>query len=204
MIKHFQQFEVSTLEFEKVSLGKESVILPRVNSSDCPLFQLPSVELTCYGMPKPSKYFPTDKDRMFIQIPIQGELLDKFKELDEHMNSMNSRVRLASQSLYNHTYQPIIKEGIRGPYIKLKLQTDYETGNIETIILKDGEIMTDTETMIGFEKHIKLKSSLKTIIKLSKVWAMNKKYGLTFKLIRVAVDEPKQETINLNSLDFLD
>ena len=85
MIKHFQQIDFSSLLFEKIKVSAdESVILPRFDSGDCPYFQLPWVQLDYFGIPAKSKYFPTDKERTFIQIPIQGELLEKFRELDEY------------------------------------------------------------------------------------------------------------------------
>ena len=162
-----------------------------------------------YGIPKASKFFPTDKDRSFIQIPIQGELLAKFRELDNYLSSDEFKSKVATQSLgpfflQNQTYSPIIKEGKYGEYIKVKLNTNYNTGEIETLIVKNGETMSDTETLQEFEKHIKRKSNIKTMLKLSKLWQMNKKNGITFKLIRIAVDEKVEDKLNLDDLDFID
>ena len=33
---------------------------------------------------------------------------------------------------------------------------------------------------------------------------MNKRYGITFKLIRIAVDEKVEDKLNLDDLDFID
>lgn len=194
MIQLFERFNTQELEFNKVSLGTESVILP----TDCPYLQLPWIELQCYGIPKISKYFPTNKDRMFIQIPIQNELLEKFEELDRHMNSKQT-------DIFGHqlfTYLPLVKEGNRGKYIKVKLQTNFDSGDIETIIVQNGETIFAKE-LVEFEKYIKNKTKIKTIFKISKVWLMNKKFGITLKLIKIAVEEPKQETIDLDALDFI-
>jgi hypothetical protein len=210
MIKHFQQIDFSTLSFEKVQVSSsESVILPRVDSKDCPFLQLPWVELAYYGIPKASKYFPTDKDRTFIQIPIHGELLQKFKELDNYLGSEEFKTKTASQSLgpaflQNHLYQPIVKEAKYGEFIKVKLQTNYQSGDIETIIVKNGETMMDTDKLPEFEKHVRHKSKIKTMLKLSKLWQMNKKYGVTLKLIRIAVDDPQEDKVDLDALDFID
>ena len=201
MIKHFQQIDFSSLTFEKIKVSAdESVILPRFDSGDCHYFQLPWVQLDYFGIPQKSKYFPTDKERTFIQIPIQGELLEKFRELDEYIKTKMSE----TPPFDKYVYQPIVKEAMKGEFIKVKLQTNYETGNIETIMLKDGAIIEGTENLPGFEQHIKRKSNIKAIIKLSSFWVMNKKYGASFKLMRIAVDDPKQETINLDALDFID
>ena len=194
MIQLFERFNTQELEFNKVSLGTESVILPK----DGPYFQLPWIELNSYGIPKLSKYFPADKDRMFIQIPVQNELLEKFEELDKHMNSKQT-------DIFGHqlfTYLPLVKEGNRGKYIKVKLQTNFDSGDIETIIVQNGETIFAKE-LVEFEKYIKNKTKIKTIFKISKVWLMNKKYGVTLKLLKIAVEEPKQETIDLEALDFI-
>jgi len=106
--------------------------------------------------------------------------------------------------LQNQTYSPIIKEGKYGEYIKVKLNTNYQTGEIETLIVKNNETMSDTETLQEFEQHIKRKSNIKTMLKLSKLWQMNKRCGITFKLIRIAVDEKVEDKLNLDDLDFID
>ena len=51
---------------------RDSVLLPRVGSGECPLFQLPY--LVTLGVPKQGKLFPTDKDRLFVQLVLEGEV----------------------------------------------------------------------------------------------------------------------------------
>ena len=51
MVIKFEQFDVSSLGFEQVKVSpKDTVLLPRVQSGECPLFQL----LWCvsFGVPK--------------------------------------------------------------------------------------------------------------------------------------------------------
>ena len=86
----------------------------------------------------------------------------------------------------------------------MKLQTNYQSGDIETIIVKNGETMMDVDKLHEFEKHVRHKSKIKTMLKLSKLWQMNKKYGVTLKLIRVAVDDPQEDKVDLDALDFID
>ena len=156
MIRHFEQFQVSTLEFEKINVSRgDSVILPRVDCKDCPFFQFPWIELAHYGIPKASERFPTDKDRSFIQIPIQGELLARFRELDNYLSSDEFKTKVATQSLgpffLNHpTYSPIIKGGKYGEYIKFKLNTNYQTGEIDSLIVKNGETRSKNEFLQEF------------------------------------------------------
>jgi hypothetical protein len=194
MITHFQQFNVVSLSFDTFKVRNETVVKLKSGSDDCPLLQLPWIEMTSYGIPKKSKYFPCDKDRMFIQIPVEGELLQKFKELDEHLASLSS-------SLNNASYSPLVKEGYRGEYIKVKLSTDHETGEIVTPITICEETICP-EILPEFEKYFQHNCKIKAILKISNVWRLNKKYGITLKLYRVMVEEPKPKSIN--TVDFID
>ena len=202
MIAKFKQFDTSTLEFEKVNVRSDTVILPRVLSGECPLFQLPKIDLNCYGIPKQSKYYPAIKDRLFIQLPLHGELLNKMRELDNFMSSECMKSDLFGDNS-DYQYFPSVKIGSRGEYVKIKLETDYKTGDILTCLTHEGLVMSGIETLPEFEKHIPFNSKVKCIIKLVRVWQLNKKYGVTFKLLKVAVDLPKHETIDLEALDFI-
>ena len=177
MIEKFLQFNCSTLGWKKVNVSRgEAVILPTVDSGECPFFQLPSVSLSFYGIPKQSKFYPAIKDRLFIQLPVQGELLDTFKELDEIMNSECMKTGLFGDNS-GHQYTPIVKIGSRGEFVKIKLETDYETGDIETCLVKNGVVISGTETLPEFEQHIPNNSDVRTIMKLVRVWQLNKTFG---------------------------
>jgi len=67
----------------------------------------------------------------------------------------------------------------------------------------DGVSFTDFETLQGFQKHVPYNSTVKTILKLVKIWNINKKYGATFKLVRMGVQTkaPEPET---KTVDFVD
>ena len=200
MIIKFEKFEVSSLSFEQVKVSpKDTVLLPRVDSGECPLFQLPC--LVTWGVPKQSKFFATDKDRLFIQIVLEGEVLEKFRALDELLWGQQMQHDLFGSGGFE--YQPIVKEGPKGEHIKVKLQTDHETGNITTFVVSEGVVYEDFKTLQGFEKHVPYKSTVRTIIKLVKIWSVNKKYGATFKLVRIGVQakEPETET---KVVDFID
>jgi hypothetical protein len=203
MVSKFEKFDVSSLGFEEVRLSpKDCVLLPRVESGECPLFQLPF--LVTYGVPKQSKFFPTDKDRLFVQIVLEGDVLKQFKAMDESLGSEVMRNQLFGFNTGpNYQYQPIIKEGPRGNHMKVKLQTNHETGNITTIVDSDGVTFEDFETLQGFEKHVPCNSTVKTILKMVKLWNINKKYGATFKLVRIGVQTkaPEPET---KTIDFVD
>ena len=203
MIVKFEKFDVSSLAFEEVRLSpKDCVLLPRVESGECPLFQLPF--LTTFGVPRQSKFFPTDKDRLFIQLVLQGDVLKQFKAMDEILGSEVMKHQLFGFNTGpSYQYNPIVKDGPQGIYLKVKLQTSHETGNITTIVDSDGVSFADFETLQGFQNHVPYNSTVKTILKLVKLWNINKKYGATFKLVRIGVQTkaPEPET---KTIDFVD
>ena len=203
MIVKFEKFDVSSLAFEEVRLSpKDCVLLPRVESGECPLFQLPF--LTTFGVPRQSKFFPTDKDRLFVQIVLEGDVLKQFKAMDEILGSEVMKNQLLGFNTGpSYQYQPIVKDGPQGIYLKVKLQTSHETGNITTIVDSDGVSFADFETLQGFQKHVPYNSTVKTILKLVKLWNINKTYGATFKLVRIGVQTkaPEPET---KTIDFVD
>jgi len=128
MIVKFEKFDVSSLVFEEVRLSpKDCVLLPRVESGECPLLQLPF--LTTFGVPRQSKFFPTDKDRLFVQLVLAGDVLKQFKAMDEILGSEVMRNQLFGFNTGpSYQYQPIVKDGPQGIYLKVKLQTSHETG----------------------------------------------------------------------------
>ncbi len=102
----FEKFNVNDLRFEQVKLAnKNTLILPRYNGQEVPSIILPRIELKHYGVPRLGQYFKTDKDRQFIQLPIEGETLARFELLDSYMRSNTTLM-----SIMNATeYSPIVK-----------------------------------------------------------------------------------------------
>ena len=104
----------------------------------------------------------------------------------------------------DHQYFPTVKTGFKGEYVKIKLETNYTTGDIETCLVKNGVVMSGTESLPEFEQHIPYNSKVKAIIKLVRVWQINNKYGVTFKLQKVSVEHQELEPVNLEALQFID
>ena len=71
--------------------------------------------------------------------------------------------------------------------MKIKLQTNHENGKLTTKVCTTDGDFDDVDTLQGFEKRVPYNSTIRTIIKLVKVWTINKKYGVTFKLVRAGV-----------------
>ena len=205
MLVKIAEFDPMSLGFEQVTVSSNvSVILPKVYEGEqCPMLQLPWVKLFCYGIPKKSKYFPTDKDRQFIQLPLQGELLEQFKAIDTVMNTDEIKTEIFGYSTgQSYQYCPLVKSGNKGEFVKIKLDTDHKTGDIKTKMLVNGEVATDVSTLPLFEYQVPYNSNIALIIKLVKIWTMNKRFGLTVKAIKVSVKQPEQP--RETEVDFLD
>jgi hypothetical protein len=69
-------------------------------------------------------------------------------------------------------------------------------------MLVNGEVATDVSTLPLFEYQLPYNSNVAMIIKLVKVWTMNKRFGLTIKAIKVSVKQPEQP--KETEVDFLD
>jgi hypothetical protein len=199
----FEKLDVSKLVFEEVTLpNKKTILLPRIDGKEIPNIILPRIELTHYGIPKLGQFYKTDQDRMFIKLPIEGELLERFALVDHYLekNGLGE-------------YSPLVKYGSLGPYVKIKLETDYQTGQIETIFWEsekhsDGVITRHPEPL-GFENLDDLASmvcrgaSIVGVIRFVKLWCVNKKYGLTIKLVKANVLCPeKKVVVDCSGLDF--
>ena len=165
---------------------------------------LPVSLVVLFWGPKKSKYFPTEKDRLFVQVPLQGKLLDKFKAFDNLMSSETMKLKLFGVGVGDsYQYQPLVKESSKGEYMKVKLLTNYDTGDIETGLLVNNEDVGVVESLSEFEKHVPYNSKVRMIVKLVRVWVLNKKFGVTIKAVRVAVEGPAEPEANLQP-EFLD
>ena len=201
------KFHVNTIGFEQVKLpNNTTIILPRLNSKEMPRVRLPRIELTCYGVPRLGQYFKTDKDRQFIQLPITGETLAKFQLID-NLIQCNSALK---EVCVGFEYSPIVKQGKQGPYIKLKLETDHETGDITTQLWisekqADGNIETEpvsVDNMDEFASVFPLNCSVNCEIRFVSLWCINKRFGLTIKLTKANVLQPAKPVVDCSGIEF--
>ena len=109
----------------------------------------------------------------------------------------------------------MVKEGKKGPYVKLKLETDYQTGDIETVVWQsqrqeNGTIKRNSEpyhheNMDEFAAAFPFNSSIVCVIRFVKLWTVNRKYGLTVKLVRANVlppDKHDKSIVDTDDVDF--
>ena len=198
MTMKFTEFDIKHLTFEEVKLtSNKTVILSKYIGPDTPIMRLPNIELTHYGVPKVGRFFSADKDRMFLQVPVDGGLLESFQMLDAFLTSDDTKQKLFKGSANTYIHSPTVKNGTKGPYLKLKLETDYETGDIVTILWKstrndEGNIVRDPSSMYitsidDFANTVCLNSTIVCVVRLVKIWVVNLQYGLTIKLVKVNV-----------------
>jgi hypothetical protein len=123
--------------------------------------------------------------------------------IDNHMSrtkSMLNAVRAAESDWVFYTEDDIV----------LELPSDFDLNNfikareedIKTKMLVNGEVATDVSTLPLFEYQLPYNSNIAMIIKLVKVWTMNKRFGLTIKAIKVSDKQPEQP--KETEVDFLD
>ena len=195
------------------------------------IFQFPWVRLETYGVPRAGEYFKNDSDRTFVKIPLNisiseiEELVKKCKEIDEYFSSEEFASKLLGKKWNKYTYQPIIRESIsyndddddenskkktskqsilpKYPYLKLKIDTDYTSGEIKTKLFRSEIVdnkrnrieIQDIKTIDDFARFVCFQSNFRPIVRLVKFWAqpLTKKdpaWGATFKIIKAEVESP--------------
>lgn len=204
MTMRITDFDTAQLDFEHVMIKKQQCILPRMTTGQLlPSLETPWIELTNYGIPKANDYFRTDKDRMFIQLPIQTEteLHNVLTNIDTLMQTEEMQNKLF-QDNKGYTYKTIIKQSKNDNYpasMKVKLMSDQDN-NVCTEIY-EGSKQLKVQTIDEACKAIPYKSEVKLLLKISKVWVLNKTYGITIKAHKIRFKQAIQEKPKHEFLD---
>jgi hypothetical protein len=173
------------------------------------------------GIPKlteqSKEYFPTEKSREFLKVPLDQENVDQklftdiFRQIDAYYGSEEFKKNNFEIRPEAYKYVPLIKdieiiEGIKQdptkksakhPLMKFKFETDHETKLITTIVFKvDKKIRTEVPGIKNIDDlayHIKYNSKIRIIFRIVKLWANahNKKdpyYGITIKATKIEVE----------------
>ena len=119
------------------------------------LLQLPWIHMNYYGIPSIGDYYKEDAARMFVKTPLDEnnkeilEFTSKIKELDLICKSDDFKTRILKKNInkysYHDSYQvPVMKDDDddddknknkkKVPYIKLKINTKYPEGYINTVV----------------------------------------------------------------------
>lgn len=220
-------------ENSRVTSQKIAYVRYKTGSSDVMLqIQTPKINLFTYGIPMLGQYYPDDKSRSFIKLPFD-ETVDEIKgfyeklvELDNIMKSpeMKRKIFGSDKVAEAYHYQEIVREPendmedegatFKPKYMKLKIDTDYNTGDVKTrIMVKEDsgrKKLDDVKTITDLTKYIRYKSNVRMVVTINKLYATRakvgdkKKYGLTFKILQVECEAPVNKMSQYDTDAFVD
>ena len=199
--------DINMLNFSEVKLGKATpFIKPIYGVNDLPYLQLPWLNLSTFGVPPKSEYTKEDKQRMFIKVPIEedSDLYQQLLRIDDKMK--HAVFTTHNANLVNASYDNLVKysEKYGKPYIKVKLHTSYPDNVILTEVWHSGEgIKTQCQfdNIDDFALCVPFKSDIRMIVKVVKLWVVNKQYGLTIKLKKIEVKPLEPSSYQIDFID---
>ena len=220
-------------ENSRVTSQKIAYVRYKTGSSDVMLqIQTPKINLFTYGIPMLGQYYPDDKSRSFIKLPLDETVdelknfCDKLVELDTIMQSQEMKRKIfgSDKIAETYNYQPIVREPendmeedgatFKPKYMKLKIDTDYNTGDVKTRIMVKEETgrkkLDDIKTITDLTKYVRYKSNIRMVVTINKLYATRakvgdkKKYGLTFKILQIECEAPVNKAAQYDMDAFVD
>ena len=199
--------DLNMLNFSEVKLGKATTFIkPIYGINDLPYLQLPWLTLSTFGVPPKSEYTKEDKQRMFIKVPIEedSDLYQQLLRLDDKMK--HHIITTSNTNLFNASYDNLVKysEKHGKPYIKVKLDTSYPENHILTEVWHSGEgikAQCQFDNIDDFALCVPFKSDIRMIVKVVKLWVVNKQYGLTIKLKKIEVKPLEPSSYQIDFID---
>ena len=197
LVKKVTDVDVSLIHFTELKDNKQvkgmKTAYPIYNlPSKLPLIiQLPAINLYPYGVPKIDAYHKTFDEINYIKIPIahNTDIHKLLQEIDYTMNSNEMKKKFFGEEYDKYEYMSLLKVQTMYPsYIKAKLDLSYETKAFETECFVNKE-RVDIDDVNEFSKICTYKSDVKCIIKFSKLWSSNYRYGITLKLIKINIEK---------------
>merc|ERR1711988_355027 len=152
----------------------------------------------------------------------------KLEQLDTIMDSDQLREKIfgSKKSAKGWVYQPLVRESMqqtiedsdsdsdeegtkastsaqfRPPYFKAKLKTNYESGDVETVVYKKdngNRSKQKVKTLTDLESLVTYRSTIRLVVMPNKLWAMKnmqgKKYGLALKITHLEVEPITRSSI---------
>ena len=219
------------LEDNKLNTSQKLAMM-RYDTGMCQ-FQTPLINLFTYGVPQEGQYYTTDKARAFVKIPEDVNdpnsvlFFNKLSEFDTKLQSQEVKTKLFGKAVASYSYQPIVrtpeqpedddvsdkkKKGPQPRYIKIKIDTDWETGKIKTKCFQKDAAgkripVPDVNAVDDFAKLIRWKSQFVGVILMNKLYASknkvgdSKKYGVTFKFSNVCAEQSLYNPTQTNDDD---
>jgi hypothetical protein len=199
--------DLNMLNFSEVKLGKATpFIKPIYGVNDLPYLQLPWLNLSTFGVPPKSEYTKEDKQRMFIKVPIEedSDLYQQLLRIDDKMK--HHIITTSNANLVNASYDNLVKysEKYGKPYIKVKLDTSYPDNQILTEVWHSGDgikAQCQFDNIDDFALCVPFKSDIRMIVKVVKLWVVNKTYGLTIQLKKLEVKPLVQSSYQIDFID---
>ena len=117
------------IKFNSISATeyKKKLLVKYGDDKDFLHVQTEWMQLTQYGVPREDKFHTTEKQRQYIQLPLNDEAFSNFiKELDKYFSSDKFKQKYLTTKQQSYSYTPIYKEGNEKypPSIKIKMLVD--------------------------------------------------------------------------------
>lgn len=227
MTVDFRKFNPNALKFTILEDNDRSkgqrIAYPRYN--DGPLMlQCPWTQITTGGVPRIGEYYPEDKDRAFVKVPLDTETNSDFikvlTDLDKQMSNAKYKEELLGKKHSKYSYIPIVRfpqddddeeASAKPPHIKLKIDTTWPDYNVKTLVyrseMKNGKrerTKMDVTTIDEFAEHVRYMANCRFIIRPVKLWAHPEKkkdpqYGITWKIIKAECEPLATNSGSLSS-----
>jgi hypothetical protein len=231
MTTNYKDFNINYFnvsgELKQAAKGSTAYLTYSNNgASSTPLFlQLPWIELNTYGIPRLNDFFTEDSQRCFVKTPLSNDdpevaqFKTVLKSIDNKFGSEEFRIKLfgAAKAKKFGAYQKAIREPLTDDdnknkstvdYMKIKLSTNYDTGEINTsvctsVMENNKRVRTNVpdesiKTVDDISKYICYGARVRFIIRPVKLWAQapnaskDPMYGITFKLVKAEVELPQR------------
>lgn len=191
------------------------------------VFRTKPIKFSHYGIPRESQYAKTDKDRSYIKLPYDTEqesceeIFKMFEQIDNYMIKNKDKIftgKLEGKLSKLYDYTPIVrtpqeivnlddeedeesnkKSTERPKYAKIKMNTDWETNEVKTIVFarEDGvPIKQEVKTVTEFANILTWNSTAQFVISCSKIWigksadkTGRRQYGVSFKIEQAEITE---------------
>ena len=209
--------------FGRYNYGKESS--PVQNQL---VFKTGRLPITTYGIPPLGTYAKTDKDRSYIKIPYDTSqesyvnLFKMFEELDSWAIKNKDKFFTGKLSKFTklYDYTPIVRKpqeiiaiddddddtskksknsSERPMYAKIKISTDWKTGEVDTTVFlrEDGmPVKQEVKTITDMASLVTWQSTIQMICSCTKLWfgksadkTGRRQYGIAFKILQCEVIE---------------
>ena len=245
MTTNYKDFNINYFnvsgELKQAAKGSTAFLTYGANStSNTPLFlQLPWIELNTYGIPRLNDFFTEDSQRCFVKTPLSDDdpevahCKTVLKSIDNKFKSDDFKVKVfGAAKAKKFAYQEVVRSPLVDDdnknkstvdYMKIKISTNYETGEINTsvctsVMENNKRVRTNVpdesiKTVDDIAKYICYGARVRFIIRPVKLWAQapnaskDPMYGITFKLVKAEVELPLRMNTYKNLLNtdmFLD